>query len=109
MTIDDQSSRASGWYPDPMEQHESRFWDGSTWTEHVATQGVSSVSAPGAGARGVSVGGAAPAKHPAAGRAKSRAVLILIGGGLMAVGALLPWETVTASGTTIKTANGTSV
>jgi hypothetical protein len=108
MTIDDQGSRGAGWYPDPMEQHESRYWDGATWTDHVATQGVSSASSVGVDAPDVSAT-AAPSTHPPAGRAKSRAVLILIGGGLMAVGALLPWETVTASGTTIKSANGTSV
>jgi uncharacterized membrane protein YidH (DUF202 family) len=107
MTIDEQGSRAAGWYPDPLQQQESRYWDGSTWTEHVANQGVSAVSALGANAQGVSVGVAASAKHSPAGRAKSRAVLILIGGGLMALGALLPWETVTAVGTS-QSVQGTS-
>ena len=107
MTIDDQGSRAAGWYPDPLEQQESRYWDGSTWTEHVATQGVSSASPIGAAAQSVSVGAAAPAKRSPAGRAKSRAVLILIGGGLMAVGALLPWETVSTLGAS-QSVQGTS-
>lgn len=30
---------AAGWHPDPTGQHESRYWDGSQWTEHVAGQG----------------------------------------------------------------------
>jgi Protein of unknown function (DUF2510) len=28
------------WLPDPMERHEYRYWDGQTWTEHVADSGV---------------------------------------------------------------------
>lgn len=27
------------WYPDPMGRYEQRYWDGATWTEHVARQG----------------------------------------------------------------------
>ncbi|HUP87447.1 MAG TPA: DUF2510 domain-containing protein [Acidimicrobiales bacterium] len=30
-----------GWYPDPHRRHESRYWDGAAWTEHVADAGVS--------------------------------------------------------------------
>lgn len=29
-----------GWYADPSGRHESRYWDGSTWTKLVADQGV---------------------------------------------------------------------
>src|SRR5882762_3121038 len=28
-----------GWYPDPSGRHEHRYWDGSGWTEHVASHG----------------------------------------------------------------------
>lgn len=24
-----------GWFPDPAGRHERRYWDGSSWTEHV--------------------------------------------------------------------------
>jgi hypothetical protein len=24
-----------GWYPEPSGRHQSRYWDGTTWTEHV--------------------------------------------------------------------------
>jgi hypothetical protein len=24
-----------GWYPDPSGRHQSRYWEGTTWTEHV--------------------------------------------------------------------------
>ncbi len=30
---------APDWYPDPMGRHEYRYWDGSTWTDHVASHG----------------------------------------------------------------------
>lgn len=33
----------AGWVPDPSGRYEMRYWDGSSWTEHVATgatQGV---------------------------------------------------------------------
>ncbi|MGV8083612.1 MAG: DUF2510 domain-containing protein [Coriobacteriia bacterium] len=29
----------AGWYPDPADRHEIRYWDGMTWTEHVSDQG----------------------------------------------------------------------
>lgn len=35
-----------GWYPDPFQRHESRYWDGSTWTAHVANRGVGSTDLP---------------------------------------------------------------
>ena len=30
----------AGWHPDPSGRHEQRYFDGSTWTEHVSTAGV---------------------------------------------------------------------
>jgi hypothetical protein len=30
----------SGWYPDPGGAHDRRWWDGTTWTEHVEDAGV---------------------------------------------------------------------
>jgi hypothetical protein len=32
-----------GWYPDPMQHHERRFFDGVRWTEHVADGDVRAV------------------------------------------------------------------
>jgi uncharacterized RDD family membrane protein YckC len=29
----------SGWHPDPSGQHELRYWDGQTWTDHVSDGG----------------------------------------------------------------------
>ena len=34
------------WYPDPFGRHESRYWDGSAWTEHVASRGKQSIDPP---------------------------------------------------------------
>ncbi len=33
------------WYPDPMGRHEFRFWDGTSWTEHVSSHGRQSTDA----------------------------------------------------------------
>ncbi len=30
----------AGWNPDPSRRHELRYWDGSSWTAHVSTNGV---------------------------------------------------------------------
>jgi putative membrane protein len=31
-----------GWFSDPSGRHHQRYWDGTRWTEHVASNGVSS-------------------------------------------------------------------
>ncbi len=31
---------APGWYPDPEQRHQHRFWDGTQWTDQVADQGT---------------------------------------------------------------------
>lgn len=36
----------ANWYPDPLGRHELRYWDGSQWTEHVASHGRQSVDPP---------------------------------------------------------------
>jgi uncharacterized protein YxjI len=40
---------APGWYPDPFGRHETRWWDGSRWTEHVASHGRQGVDPPAGG------------------------------------------------------------
>ena len=37
---------AADWYADPFGRHEVRYWDGSNWTDHVATGGVEATDAP---------------------------------------------------------------
>jgi uncharacterized protein YxjI len=34
------------WYPDPFGRHESRYWDGQRWTEHVASHGRQAIDPP---------------------------------------------------------------
>lgn len=36
----------ANWYKDPSGRYELRYWNGSAWTEHVATGGVQSTDAP---------------------------------------------------------------
>src|SRR6185295_19761643 len=33
----------AGWFADPSGRHEHRYWDGATWTDHVADRGVAAV------------------------------------------------------------------
>ncbi|HEY8524168.1 MAG TPA: phospholipid scramblase-related protein [Acidimicrobiales bacterium] len=35
-----------GWYPDPFGRHETRWWDGTRWTEHVASHGRQAIDPP---------------------------------------------------------------
>ncbi len=39
------------WYPDPYGRHELRYFDGTRWTEHVASHGRQSVDPPGGESR----------------------------------------------------------
>lgn len=36
----DTSHVPAGWYPDPLGGHQHRYWDGSTWSDSVADDGV---------------------------------------------------------------------
>lgn len=42
------SNQAGAWHPDPSGRHELRYWDGTSWTEHVSDGGVTSTDAEGA-------------------------------------------------------------
>jgi hypothetical protein len=92
----------AGWYPDPTQQHASRWWNGSTWTEQVVAHDIPAAAMPADST-------SAAARLKAVDRAKRGAAITLIGGALMAVGALLPWEQVSANGMTILSEKGTSV
>ncbi len=43
--------QAPAWYPDPYGRHEMRYFDGTRWTEHVASHGNQSVDPPGGESR----------------------------------------------------------
>ena len=34
----------AGWLPDPVGGHELRYWDGSSWTEHVSDNGIETLA-----------------------------------------------------------------
>lgn len=36
----------AGWYDDPSGRHDHRYWDGSRWTDHVSTDGITSSDTP---------------------------------------------------------------
>ncbi|MBN2839332.1 MAG: DUF2510 domain-containing protein [Coriobacteriia bacterium] len=38
----------AGWYPDPTQRFEQRYWDESQWTAHVVRGGVQEVDPAGA-------------------------------------------------------------
>ena len=40
------SDAQANWYPDPFGRHEFRYYDGTTWTEHVSNRGATSVDPP---------------------------------------------------------------
>jgi hypothetical protein len=111
MTTEGTPAAAAGWYPDPTRQNELRYWDGSTWTDHMAPGASAAATAPppaiGTAPPPMPAAVAAPpGRKPAAERAKTRAILVLIGGGLMAVGALLPWEEASLNGVKIDSVQG---
>jgi uncharacterized protein YxjI len=45
--VTDTSGYAANWYPDPWGRAEHRYFDGTNWTEHVASHGRQSIDPPG--------------------------------------------------------------
>ena len=45
------TAQPPNWYPDPWGRHEHRYFDGTAWTDHVASHGRQAVDPPGGGAR----------------------------------------------------------
>ncbi|MEO7398705.1 MAG: phospholipid scramblase-related protein [Ilumatobacteraceae bacterium] len=37
------STTPANWYPDPVNRHQLRYWDGAAWTDHVSDNGVAGV------------------------------------------------------------------
>lgn len=46
-TIAPPASVPAGWYADPANRHQSRYWDGIGWTANVADNGVQSLDSLG--------------------------------------------------------------
>jgi uncharacterized protein DUF2510 len=72
----------AGWYPDPSGRFEQRYYDGANWTMSVAAGGRSfleqAVQTPNAKVE-----------------ARPWAIATLVGGGLAAIAAFLPWAKAT--------------
>lgn len=49
--VTDAEPRAADWYPDPYGRHERRYFDGTTWTERVASHGRERTDPPGGEAK----------------------------------------------------------
>ncbi|GAA4264448.1 phospholipid scramblase-related protein [Frondihabitans peucedani] len=62
----------AGWHADPFGRFETRFWDGTGWTEHVSSRGIPSSDPPLAGAPSAS--GSAITSGAADGRNESAAL-----------------------------------
>ena len=45
MELDDDGTIA-GWHRDPSGRHELRFWNGTTWTEHIIDEGIPGLDSP---------------------------------------------------------------
>jgi hypothetical protein len=124
MTMD--QAYSPGWFPDPSGRYELRYF-GTSWTDQVSSAGVVTTSplnhpAADAGSPPIPPGARPPAgplasvqpdaAPPAVARRSASPVLVLIGGAVMAIGALLPWETASASigfdTGTLASVNGTS-
>jgi hypothetical protein len=98
-----------GWYEDPSRRHEYRYWDGLRWTDQVANAGITSTDAvprresPVEGASGSTSAPTrsdrqaahreAPAPSRSPGGRSTGAIVVLAGGAVLILGALLPWAT----------------
>ncbi len=56
------SEQAADWFPDPYGRHEMRYWDGTTWTEHVTSNGRQSTDVVGERATSQVIGAQQPDK-----------------------------------------------
>lgn len=59
--MSDSTGHEAAWYPDPWGRHELRWFDGTTWTEHVSSHGRQHVDPPTGAAKTV-VGSQSPEK-----------------------------------------------
>ena len=57
-----QAQPPAGWYPDPQDATQQRYWDGTAWTGHTAAAGAASSAPVGDAAAGAAIpSSAAPA------------------------------------------------
>jgi hypothetical protein len=88
-----------GWYPDPWEQAELRWWDGQRWTGAVTSDASSPPPQPTAAGTGAGTGAGPPggfAVDRAAIRRSTGRALVLIGAFLTGCGSIGPWAELSA-------------
>lgn len=103
----------SGWLADPTGRFEYRYWDGSSWTDHVSRAGqpssdpLSPPPPPGNATVSLPSGflppaGPAPQPSPRSWTVHV-AVLVLVGAATLALGSFLPWVKASAGPLTVTT------
>ena len=78
----DTTDYSPNWYPDPWGRHEHRYYDGTGWTEHVASHGRQTIDPPGGEAHVPTVNRAAEKVQRDVDRAGARAGGFTGGGSL---------------------------
>ena len=72
-------STPPGWYADPNQPGQQRYWDGNAWTEHVAPAGGPPTGAPPAGGFGPPGAGFQTVGQRTPGKATAALVLGIVG------------------------------
>lgn len=75
-----QAQPPAGWYPDPQDATQQRYWDGTAWTGHTAAAGAASAAPQGDAAAGAAI--------PTAGAPSWQ---VPVGGGMGAPGEKKAW------------------
>lgn len=105
--MSDGSGLNPGWYPDPDDSNARRYWDGSEWSAPLTAPTAGGTPADNSGETGNDAGPTPgglqpptassllpPAPHvPQSSTRPAGAWLAIIGGGLAAIAAFLPWGT----------------
>jgi uncharacterized protein YxjI len=79
--MSDGGRQGPDWYPDPYGRHEMRYFDGTRWTEHVASHGKQSVDPPGGESKVPTVGRSTEKVLSDVARAKAQTGAPGMGGG----------------------------
>ena len=81
--VSDPSSSPSGWFPDPLDRYDHRYFNGTSWTSDVSADGVRSVDPLGAGP--------GPGSGPGGDRSNKAATAAVVMGSVSLVIAWMPF------------------